>query len=107
MSSATLIREARLRAGLTQSELASRAHTTQSAVARWEAGRSHPSFETLRNLIDLCGLEIRVEISEPDADEETLIESNLALTPVERLEQLVRAVAFIEAGRMAVAKAGG
>ena len=35
---ADLIREARKRAGLTQRELAERAATTQSSVARWESG---------------------------------------------------------------------
>ena len=48
MLSHHLIREARRRARLTQSELAMRAGTTQSAVARWEAGRSLPSLEKLQ-----------------------------------------------------------
>ncbi len=38
---------ARVRAGLTQAELAERMGTTQSAVARIESGRSLPSMKTL------------------------------------------------------------
>ena len=38
---------ARARAGLTQSELAERMHTTQSTIARLEIGRTMPSMRTL------------------------------------------------------------
>ncbi|HME68625.1 MAG TPA: helix-turn-helix transcriptional regulator [Myxococcota bacterium] len=38
-----LLREARVRAGLTQRDLAWRARTSQSVVARIEQGRSDPS----------------------------------------------------------------
>ncbi len=106
MTSGALIREARLRAGLTQAELANRAGTTQSAVARWERGRSRPSFETLCGLVERCGLELRVRVGELDPDEATLIESNLALSPAQRLEQLVRTVAFVRAGRAALGELG-
>jgi transcriptional regulator with XRE-family HTH domain len=50
--SGDLIREARLRAGLTQRELATRAKTSQPAVARWESGDVVPSFERLANYDD-------------------------------------------------------
>ena len=38
---------ARTRAGLTQSELAERMHTTQSTIARLESGRTMPSMRML------------------------------------------------------------
>jgi transcriptional regulator with XRE-family HTH domain len=101
------IHEARRRAGLTQAELAKRAGTTQSAIARWESGRSEPSFSKLRRLVRACGLELRGSLHELDPGEETLIERNLTLTPAERLEQLVRTVEFIEAGRAALRGARG
>jgi predicted transcriptional regulator len=44
--SAELIR-ARLRAGLSQAELAERMGTSQSAIARLESGRTLPSAKTL------------------------------------------------------------
>lgn len=99
MRSAHLIREARLRAGLTQAELAERVGTTQSAVARWETGGARPPVETLSDLVAACGLELHVRLRHPDRGETSLIERNLGLTPAERLEQLRRTVAFIHKGR--------
>lgn len=42
-----LIRMARRQAGLTQTELASRAGTSQAAVSAYESGRRSPSVDTL------------------------------------------------------------
>jgi predicted transcriptional regulator len=41
---------ARVRAGLTQAQLAQRMGTTQSAIARLETGKFAPSLETLEKL---------------------------------------------------------
>lgn len=38
---------ARVRAGLTQDQVAARMHTTQSTIARLESGRTLPSMRTL------------------------------------------------------------
>src|SRR5438270_657417 len=59
MTSWAIVREARRRAGLTQRELAARAGTSQSAIARLERGRQIPSVETLTmtaraGWLDLC-----------------------------------------------------
>ncbi|MEE9278569.1 MAG: helix-turn-helix transcriptional regulator [Myxococcota bacterium] len=107
MDSASLICEARLRAGLTQAQLAQRASTTQSAVARWESGGSRPSLETLERLIEACGLELRLQLTGRSADEASLIERNLVLSPSERLDQLVRTVEFIRTGQAALERARG
>jgi transcriptional regulator with XRE-family HTH domain len=107
MDSASLIREARLRAGLTQRELAERLGTTQSSIARWEAGRARPSAEALGAIARACGLELRVSLVEPDPSDAPLLEHTLNLTPAERLDQLVRAAAFIRAGRAALAQRRG
>jgi transcriptional regulator with XRE-family HTH domain len=104
VSSKTILLEARLRSGLTQAELAQRAGTAQSAIARWETGRARPAVETLAFLVRACGLELRVGLGEADPGERSLIERNLALTPTERLDQLVKTVAFIRAGRAALAE---
>jgi transcriptional regulator with XRE-family HTH domain len=53
-----LIREARRRAGLTQTELALRAGTVQPAIARWESGRTAVSLDDVRRLVRLCGFEL-------------------------------------------------
>ena len=98
-----LIRQARRRSGLTQADLATRLATTQSAVARWEAGGATPSLETLRHIIEACGFELRYGITEPGGSEWSLAQRNLALTHEQRLDQLVRTVAFTRAGRDAMA----
>lgn len=46
---------ARLRAGLTQAELAQRMGTTQSVVARMESGRTLPSLRTLTRYAEGTG----------------------------------------------------
>jgi len=56
------VREARLRAGLTQAELASRAGITQSVISAYEAGRRQPSLPVLRSLVDAAGLELTIEL---------------------------------------------
>jgi DNA-binding XRE family transcriptional regulator len=46
---------ARVRAGLTQEQVAERMHTTQSTVARMESGRTMPSLRTLSRYAEATG----------------------------------------------------
>lgn len=85
MLSADLLREARLRAGLTQAELGRRTGRAQSAIARWERGVVQPSLETLRELIRGCGLELTFELARYDESYVPHIERALALSPAERI----------------------
>ena len=57
--------EARVKAGLTQKELAQRMETTQSAVARLEGGRVHPSIKTLSRFAKATGTRLKITF-EPD-----------------------------------------
>lgn len=91
MISGDLLREARLRAGLTQRELARRARTSQSAVARWESGDVVPSFERLRELVRACGLELTFGLANYDDSYDEFITESLARRPAERLANAVRA----------------
>lgn len=105
MRSADLIREARLRAGLTQAELAARVGKAPSVISRWEQGGAKPSLETVVEVIRAAGLEPTIWLSGADDHDRTLIRQCLAMSPVERLEDMVRAVrAFDE---MAALAAGG
>ena len=54
--------KARIAAGLTQAEVAARAGTTQSAIARLEGGSVSPSVETLRKYAKAVGKRLRVEM---------------------------------------------
>lgn len=98
-----LIREARKRAGLTQAELAARAGTTQSGIARWESGRTSPSLDDVRRLIRLCGLDLEVAIVPYDGSDMAQAERLRDLTPQQRIDRhqrLVRQLASLrKAGR--------
>src|SRR3954451_9959252 len=59
-----LLRSARDEAGLSQAALATRAGTSQSAIARYERGVATPSIATLERLLMTCGRKLIVD-SEP------------------------------------------
>lgn len=94
MRSGDLIREARLRAGLTQAQLGDRIGQPQSVVARWERGAVTPSFETLREIIRGCGLELSFSLSKLDDSTAIIIDEHLKMTPAERLADLLERVRF-------------
>jgi transcriptional regulator with XRE-family HTH domain len=104
--SGDLLREARLRAGLTQRELATRARTSQSAIARWESGEVVPSFERLRELIRACGLELTFGLASYDDSYDSFIERQLRLTPAERVRHMAETAAtMLELGEQMRASA--
>ncbi len=51
---------ARVKAGLTQEQLAERMATTQSVIARLESGRTRPSTQTLARLAEATGTRLRI-----------------------------------------------
>jgi transcriptional regulator with XRE-family HTH domain len=61
-----LIHEARRRAGLTQSELAARAGTSQPGIARWESGRTAVSLDDVLRLVRLCGFDLEIMLVSRD-----------------------------------------
>ena len=62
LDSATLILQARESSGLTQQQLAVRAGTSQSAIARYEKGVSSPSTDTLARVLKASGLQLEVRL---------------------------------------------
>ena len=87
-----LIREARLRAKMTQAELAARLGTHQSVVARWESGRTRPDFDTVVRAVRSAGFDLGVAITEPNDHDLALVRRELRLAPHERLAGMVEAV---------------
>ena len=83
-----LVKEARLRAGLTQRELAERLGTRQPVIARWESGAAEPGFATVERALRACGFDLDVAIANRDDDHPRLIEDHLRLTPAQRLDVL-------------------
>ena len=59
--SAELVR-ARVRAGLSQAELAARMGTSQSAIARLESGQTLPSTKTLLRFAKATGSKVHVRL---------------------------------------------
>jgi transcriptional regulator with XRE-family HTH domain len=57
-----IVSTARQRAGLTQAELAERAGTTQSAIARLESNQASPTFATIKRIAAAAGCEVRLEL---------------------------------------------
>ena len=86
-----LIREARLRSGLSQAELGRRVNRDRAQIARWERDTVQPSFETLRELLRACGFDLSPTLvtttADPNDDEK--LQERLRLTPHERLEAML------------------
>jgi predicted nucleotidyltransferase/DNA-binding XRE family transcriptional regulator len=61
-ASGAVLRAARRRAGLTQTELAVRAGVTQSVISAYEAGRRQPALSTLAALVEATGYELDVRL---------------------------------------------
>jgi transcriptional regulator with XRE-family HTH domain len=77
-----------------QDALGARVGKDRAQVARWERGAVEPSFETLRELVRACGLELAVEIvgqSDGKATDERL-EKKLRLSPHQRVAAFLRAL---------------
>ena len=96
MVSGDLIKEARLRAGLTQSELGRRLGKSQSVIARWERDDVSPSLETVREVVRACGLDLTFFMSKLDDSNVTIIDHHLRMTPAERFADLMARVRFHE-----------
>jgi len=62
MDSATTLRLARQRSGLSLRQLAARADTSHSALAAYEAGRVRPSFDKMRHIVAGAGFDLEVTL---------------------------------------------
>jgi transcriptional regulator with XRE-family HTH domain len=92
MRSGALLQEARLRAGLTQHQLAERTGRDRAVIARWEQEAVAPSLETLVDLLRACGFDLELVLVPYETDRDERLVANLKLSPERRLERLVRAV---------------
>jgi transcriptional regulator with XRE-family HTH domain len=107
IAAAALLQSARHRAALSQRELAVRIGTSQSAIARLEAGAANPTIETLVRWAAATGHTLRVEFVPADPPDpvverykrdvdRTLLRENLRKSVDERLRSLMD---WQEAGR--------
>lgn len=85
-----LVREGRRRRGLTQAQLAELAGTTQSAIARLEAGRTSPSLDDVIRYLRLMDLDLDVMLVDRDDSDWRQASALLDLTPQERTARFER-----------------
>jgi transcriptional regulator with XRE-family HTH domain len=97
-----ILRTARQRAGLSQRELARRAGTAQSLVARIEGGRTSPRSDTLARLLEAAGYDGRLELL-PSVPSQTHMLDDvpriLRMTPEERLREVGNVARFVAEAR--------
>lgn len=89
VKSAALLREARLRAGLSQADLARRTGKPRPHIGRYEAGGVAPSLDTLLELIHACGFDLPLELiplRESPADDLSGLQQ---LSPERRLDRML------------------
>ena len=101
-SAAQLLRKARESAGLTQRELARKARTSQSVVARIELGENSPSWDTLNRLLRAAGHSLVPSLERiPVVDRSILddVPRILRMTPEQRLEEVANVSRFTAAVR--------
>jgi transcriptional regulator with XRE-family HTH domain len=91
MKAPAIIKEARLRAGLTQAELARKLETTQSVVARWEVGDRSPSLETIERIARACDLDVSIFLTTHDDHDLRHAQRMKKMLPGERIKYMVDA----------------
>ncbi len=97
-----LLKTARAAAGLSQRELARKARTAQSVVARIELGETSPTWATLTRLLRAAGFRpsARIErIATLDPQELDDIPRILRLTPEQRLREVALVSRFVAGAR--------
>jgi transcriptional regulator with XRE-family HTH domain len=95
------LREARLRAGMTQKAVAERVGVSQPLVARIERGAVEPTLDRLLGLVRACGFDLDIRVVPLDEDAWTLVERGASATPDERLDRMLAGSDLLEAGRQA------
>jgi len=99
---ASVVRAARQQAGFTQRELAARARTAQSVIARIESGKNDPGLQTLQRILAAAGFELAVS-----AEAQLVVDSHmlddvqriLRLSPEERLVEIRNINRFVATAR--------
>jgi len=89
-SSGSLIREARLRAGLSQGDLGQRTGKDRAQIARWERDEVSPPYETVLMLVRACGFDLSSELLPYDESLSERIRDVLPLSPQDRLKRMLQ-----------------
>jgi transcriptional regulator with XRE-family HTH domain len=91
VTSGELIRAARLRAGLSQAELAERLGMPQSSIARWEVDSVEPSLTKVRQILRACGFDLSLSLIpfERDPEQDARVVEVQRMTPQERTRRMI------------------
>lgn len=93
----TALREARLRKGLSQAEVAARTGTTQSAIARLESGASDPRLSTVQRYAAAVGVQFdTLDVNAGPSLEHTAAEVRLSLSEAGAGEALRYVIQFLD-----------
>lgn len=87
--SAALLREARVRAGLSQAALAERSGKDRVQINRYEAGAVAPSLDTLIELVRACGFDLPLELAPFESRGDDALGEVQQLSPERRLERML------------------
>lgn len=101
-SIADFLKDARTSAGLSQRELARKARTAQSVVARIELGETSPTWDTLTRLVRASGHRFVSSLERiPTVDRSVLedVPRILRMTPEQRLEEVAQVSRFVSEAR--------
>ena len=99
MRGGELIREARSRAGLLQSELAERTGRDRSVIARWEEGLVSPPVESLIACLHACGFDLPFVLVPLDRAADAELGESLRLEPAERMRLMLEELGRKRAGQ--------
>jgi len=91
-----------MHAGLSQRELARRAGTAQSVIARIERGLTSPTWETLERLLAAAGVELHPQLEPPVVVGSHMlaeVPGILRMTPEQRLEEVKNVSQFLHDAR--------
>ena len=89
VKSAALLRQARLRAGLNQIQLAARSGKDRVQIGRWEAGHVAPSLDTLLELVRACGFDLPLSLVALEPVAEERLTDLQRLSPESRLDRML------------------
>jgi transcriptional regulator with XRE-family HTH domain len=90
---AALLQLARLKAGISQRELAERASVPTTMISAYERDKRQPSVETLLRLLHAAGFELRMKLEPYDPHDEVLaaLEENRSASERRRRDREINA----------------
>ena len=90
MTAGQLIREARLRAALSQRELGQRIGRPGPQIARWESGTVDPGFAVVQRVVRVCGFDLDESLVSWRDEFRDGLEENLRRSPAERFARALQ-----------------